>query len=734
MNNFREPPPGGRRRDEYGAEHDPRQGFRPPHGRGDDDTRIIRPGAQSSGRRGSDPWARAGEPGWADPQPGGYASRHGAHSQQPGRYSGLPRDDRAQSDNYRDSRGTYPQQARGYGGDGSRYPSNSAGYPGENGGYPGGPSGYPGEPAGYPRHPDARPARHGYPDDPHYGSAAPYGYDDEPPPARAHFGGGTPPPPRGPHSRGPAGPSEPGRPSGRVILGRIIAGLVSLALILTSGLAWAAVGGTPHNASDATDQAGSVGVVTQTTDAKGNVIPVPAKKGMNILIVGSDARTDAEGNPLTPAELKAISTQLDGGGVSTDTLMIVHVPGNGAKATAISIPRDTWINDDIVHAPGVVGPYSDGTEGPYKANKINSFYGSAMTYEREYLVSQGVSDETELQRRSAEAGRTMLIKVLQQFTGVKIDHYAEINLIGFYLLSDAIGGVPVCLLHPVKDRQSGADFPAGHFEVSGSAAMSFVRQRHGLPHEDLDRIRRQQAFLAGAADKILSVGTMTSPSKLKGLIDAANRSLVLDKGFDLLSFAQQMMNLTSGNITFTTIPTHGTEMVAGKSALQVDPAEVRALFANLMTDPVTSSTAAPAKTTVKPSTVVVDVQNGTETPGMAAQAGTVVAAAGFQRGQLSDYPGVTADNQQAKTTIRYPAGGEAAAAQVAKTLKIGTAVEDDAVPAGHVLVVVGTDMPVIPADQLPTVPSSAPTTAATSALSTTLPSDAINAASVGCID
>ncbi|MEO7126320.1 MAG: LCP family protein [Nakamurella sp.] len=587
-----------------------------------------------------------------------------------------------------------------------------------------------------PQQHSSNPSRHGYPVDPAYRPATPYGYDSPPGEAFPPQGGGLPPTPpsRGPHRGGPSGPSEPHRPSGRAVLGRIIAGLVSIALLLTSGLAWAAVGGTPHNASDATDQAGTVGVVTQTTDSKGNVIPVPVRHGMNILIVGSDARTDAEGNPLTPAELKAISTQLDGGGVSTDTLMIVHVPGNGTKATAISIPRDTWISDDIVHAPGVVGPYSDGTEGPYKANKINSFYGSAMTFEREYLVSQGVSNEAELQRRSAEAGRTMLIKVLQQFTGVKIDHYAEINLIGFYLLSDAIGGVPVCLINAVKDRQSGADFPAGHFEVSGSKAMSFVRQRHGLPHEDLDRIRRQQAFLAGAADKILTVGTLTSPTKLTNLIDAANRSLVLDKGFDLLSFAQQMLNLTSGNITFTTIPTHGNVMIDGKSALDADLTEVRALFANLMTDPITSSSTAPAKSTVKPSSVVVDVQNGTETPGMAAQAGTVVAAAGFQRGQLSDYPGVSADNQQAHTTIRYPSGGEAAAAQVAATLKIGNLVADDAVTAGHVLAVIGTDMKVIPANQLPSVPSSALTTAATSALSTTLPSDAIKASNVGCIN
>ena len=75
----------------------------------------------------------------------------------------------------------------------------------------------------------------------------------------------------------------------------------------------------------------------------------------------------------------------------------------------------------------------------------------------------------------------MLIRVVQAFSGMKIDHYAEVNLLGFYLLSNAIGGVPVCLNAAVDDPWSGANFPAGPQEVQGTAALSFVRQRHGLP-------------------------------------------------------------------------------------------------------------------------------------------------------------------------------------------------------------------------------------------------------------
>jgi LCP family protein required for cell wall assembly len=478
----------------------------------------------------------------------------------------------------------------------------------------------------------------------------------------------------------------------------MIAGFLAIVLLTVTGVAWATLGTTPENASGATDAAGDVGVVTgggTTTDANGNTVPVAQVPATNILIVGSDARTDSEGNPLTPDELKAVSTSLDGGGVNTDTIMILHIPEGGAKATAISIPRDTWMDSSVVGAAGVVGPYSDGTTGPYKPNKINSFYGTAKAYSEDYLASKGVTG-AERERQSNEAGRTMLIKVVQQFTGLKINHYAEINLIGFYLLSNAIGGVPVCLNAAVKDRQSGADFPAGQQTVQGKAALSFVRQRHGLPGGDLDRIRRQQAFLAGAANKILSVGTLSNPSKLSSLVTAANRSLVLDKNFDLLSFGQQMVGLTSGRITFVTIPIAGSDSSSGTDALGTDPVKIRAFFAGLSaasSAPAGSSPVKSAPSTVNRAAWTVDVQNATMVSGMAAAVGQKAANAGFQRGQLSDYPDVSQDNQKATTTIHYGADAESAAAALQKVIGHGTLVADTSIAATHLLVIAGQDLP-----------------------------------------
>ncbi len=552
-----------------------------------------------------------------------------------------------------------------------------------------------------------------------------------------------PPPP--PRAGGPSGPGGPGggrrRTPGAIVAGRIVAAVVAAALVLVSGVVWAIAGGDAQNTTNAADEAGDVGVLTpQSTNAQGQVVTVPIK-GTNILVIGSDARTDASGNPLTKAEQRAVGATLDGGGVNTDTIMILHVPDGGGRATAISIPRDTWINKDVVDAPGVVGPYSDGTKGHYKPNKVNAFYGSAKYYEEQYLVSQGVTNQAERERKSSEAGRLMLTKVLQTFSGVKINYIAEVNLLGFYLLSQAIGGVPVCLKHATKDVRSGADFPAGHFDVEGKQALAFVRQRHNLPGGDLDRIRRQQAFLAGAADKILSVGTLSSPSKLSDLVDAANRSLVLSKGFSLLSFAQQMVGLSSGNINFVTIPTHGAAQGVGTDALAVNMTEIHRFFQRIAGDSGTSgssgsSTTSTAPTSVDPASVTVDVQNGTEVSGMAAAVGQKVADKGFLRGQLTDYPGTTPNNQQATTTVRYPAGSKAAARQVLDVIGTGKLVKDGAVAAGHVLVVVGTDMPKpsgLHAGAGALLAAGAGSTGS-DAGSTKLPGDAINAADPGCVN
>jgi LCP family protein required for cell wall assembly len=211
--------------------------------------------------------------------------------------------------------------------------------------------------------------------------------------------------------------------------------------------------------------------------------PIPEGEPFTALLVGLDARTDAAGNPLPPQLLDALHAGADEGQLHTDTMILLRVPGrSGGPATAISIPRDSYV--PIVGERG--------------KHKINSAYRRGVDEAQQALSAEGVTG-TDLDRRSREAGRQKLIASVENLTGTTIDHYAEINLAGFVELTDALGGVSVCLNTAVRDSYSGIDLPAGQQSLSGAAALAFVRQRHGLDGGDLDRIGRQQAFAAGLA-------------------------------------------------------------------------------------------------------------------------------------------------------------------------------------------------------------------------------------------
>lgn len=521
----------------------------------------------------------------------------------------------------------------------------------------------------------------GYPPAPGYRPASRPMSQDVPP----AFRGTTPPtgPPAGPPPGGGSG-SGGGSPERRiprgVLVARIVALVTAVIVLVGAGVAYAftdvlqGVSGT----SNATGNAGDAGVLS--TD------------GLTFLLVGSDARTDADGNPLSAEELAQVGTEDDGGGINTDTIMLVHVPKGGGRATAVSIPRDTWIGSRVTDQ--IVGPYADGSQGPYQPNKVNSFYATAKAYTAEHLVGEGVSDRAQIERESNEAGRTMLIRVIQAFSGLKIDHYAEVNLLGFYLLSNAIGGVPVCLNEPVNDPWSGADFPAGQQEVQGTAALAFVRQRHGLPAGDLDRVKRQQAFLRGAADKILSVGTLTNPTKLNDLVSAVDRSVIFDQGFDVLTFAEQITNLSSGNIDFQTVPTTGSEPSTNKDALATDPAQVKAFFQGIVGGTAPGWDSSTTAAAVAPADVTVDIKDGTIADGVTARASELVNDGGFALGSLGVIAGTSKGNEQQTTEFHY-AGDEAAAQQVQSAFGgIGKLVPDASVKSGHVLVLVGTDLEV----------------------------------------
>ena len=306
----------------------------------------------------------------------------------------------------------------------------------------------------------------------------------------------------------------------------------------------------------------------------------------NILLIGLDSRRDNEGNPI-PKELTKLLRvgPVTVGGYNTNTLILIHVPADGKKAVAVSIPRDNYVN-----VPG------------YGMKKIKEAYSYAKYAEDSKLYKEGVKQPLR-ERLSRDAGRVATIATVSQFLDVPIDHFAEVNMIGFYDLANALGGIQVCLNKAVSDtKYSGAVFPAGLQTISGADALRFVRQRHGLPNGDLDRTHRQQAFIAGVITKFRTQGVFGDIGKISALLDVAKKDVVIDSGFDVLGFLPQAKALTSGNIKFHTLPIEGYVMRNSQSVNLVDEVKIRKVVQDLFNpkpkDPKASATPKPKPTKI----------------------------------------------------------------------------------------------------------------------------------------
>ena len=285
----------------------------------------------------------------------------------------------------------------------------------------------------------------------------------------------------------------------------------------------------------------------------------------NILLIGLDSRRDNEGNPIPKEISKLLHVgPASIGGYNTNTLILIHIPANGKKAVAVSIPRDNYVN-----VPG------------YGMKKIKEAYSYAKYAEDSKLYKEGVKQPLR-ERLSRDAGRVATLATVSQFLDVPIDHFAEVNMIGFYDLANALGGIQVCLNKAVNDTQySGAVFPAGLQTISGADALKFVRQRHGLPNGDLDRTHRQQAFIAGVITKFRTQGIFGDIGKISGLLDVAKKDVVIDSGFDVIGFLPQAKALTGGNIKFHTLPIEGYVMRNSQSVNLVDEVKIRKIVQDL---------------------------------------------------------------------------------------------------------------------------------------------------------
>ena len=450
---------------------------------------------------------------------------------------------------------------------------------------------------------------------------------------------------RGRHSRriqaAPSGPEAKQIGSG---WSRGVLAAISALALAVMGIGYMTVG----NLNDGLAQADNLNLGNQPDGAT------------DILLVGVDSRTDAQGNPLSQKEIDMLRAGEEDV-TNTDTMILIRIPNDGSSATAVSLPRDTYV--------------STRDNGNMK---LNGVYGTAKFEKSQELAKDSDNSESDIDKKSTEAGRQALISSVADLTGINVDHYAEVGLLGFVLLTDAVGGVDVCLKNKVDEPLSGAKFKKGRQTLNGQDALSFVRQRHELPRGDLDRITRQQAYMASLANQVLSSKTLTDPGSMSKLNDAVQRSVVLDSGWDVMGLATQMQNMAGGDVSFQTIPVTSIDGTGdyGESVVTVDTDQVHKFFEKLLGD----KPGEEKKDSDKPASITdyeakdykVNVFNASEQAGLAARVADLTKAYGYKAGKVGNY----AETGVSESQVNAKSADDPAARALAKQLGGLHVVED----------------------------------------------------------
>ncbi|WP_329206361.1 LCP family protein [Streptomyces sp. NBC_00683] len=241
--------------------------------------------------------------------------------------------------------------------------------------------------------------------------------------------------------------------------------------------------------------------------------------GQNLLVLGSDSRAGAEN--------KELGGGGSVGGARSDTAMVVHIPEGRTEAVAVSIPRDTLVTRPECNK-------ADGSKMP-SAERVmfNSVY--------------------------SQVGPACVVKTVEKMSGVRIDHYLEINFAGFKDLVDAIGGVTVEVEEPIRDKASGLDLTAGSHKLNGTESLAYVRTRHGIGDgSDLGRIGLQQQFLLALLTEIKSQDLLGSPTTAYKIANSATKSLTTDEGLasltSLTEFARSMNGVDPSSMETIMLP------------------------------------------------------------------------------------------------------------------------------------------------------------------------------------
>ncbi|MFF3911238.1 LCP family protein [Streptomyces sp. NPDC001848] len=266
----------------------------------------------------------------------------------------------------------------------------------------------------------------------------------------------------------------------------------------------------------------------------------------NILVLGSDTRSGAN---------KKLGGGTDDGTGRSDTAMIVHLYKGHKQAGVVSIPRDT-----LVDRPACTDP-----KGVAHAPAPGSMFNEA------YSVG----------------GAACAVKTVESITGIRMDHYIEVDFAGFEKLIDTLGGVQVTTTKDIHDGNSHLDLKAGTHTLDGQQALGLVRTRHGVGDgSDLGRIQLQQAFIKALVNQVDHIGVLTSPKKLYDLADTATRSVTTDSDLasvkDLALFAEGLKGISSSHLNMVTMPVQYD--TANPNRVLLDEAKARLVWNALRND------------------------------------------------------------------------------------------------------------------------------------------------------
>jgi len=388
--------------------------------------------------------------------------------------------------------------------------------------------------------------------------------------------------------------------------------------------------------------------------------PAKLNKSMNILLLGSDSR-DGDNKAYWSPDIS---------GERSDTTILLHLSPNRDRAVAVSFPRDSMVQV----------PQCEKKNG----QKVPAFFGM-------------------INAAFAYAGASCTWKTIESTTDIHIDHYVKIDFTGFKRVVDALGGVEICVPHAVNDPRANLDLRAGRQVVKGNEALGYVRTRYGLGDgSDLERIQRQQKFMASVVNKATSGSMLTDPARVYKFLNAVTKSIATDDKLSVSAMrklATSLKGISAGTVRFVTVPTQ--VYPRDPNRVQWDTAQAKPLFDAIRGDDALPAPqpAPPAAEQPKPEEVKVRVVNAPK---------KAVKALKDRHFAVTSAKGPV----QAETKILYGPGAERQADALGVAVPGVRIVPDPAVPPGTVSLVVapaGVQVaPVIPkvngeikADQVP---------------------------------